>query len=1039
MSKEFVMRHLDIEPDAEKLAAMFNASDEAWPGTFTQGVPFTATRIKEWFERQKAREQQIWDNGEEIAGYCSLWDWPDEENVTYIALLNVQPKFHKLGLGRKFLTYYVDNVKDLGSSRLDLHTWSGNLRAMPLYKKTGFFWLPDTQVHMLNFMPAILRMDVAKPFFAKHDWYSSFKRDLSQVEDEERWEGMKVFTYRFEAEGDSLVVWADRESRTITAVETDDLFAAAIAPEISVPGGLPADMTWRFKNKKQVPIDASVIASGTEHLKLEHRSNFQLGPGEDSTIDAKVKVSVDSPEIKRGKPVPAVRSVIVIDGKAIELGTGLRPRRAIEISTHPKHPTITPGRTERIEINLRSRFKKDIDASLTLVPSGLETNWRESPISIAAESRAGLELEVSAATTGVYEIPASIAFEVDGEKIVLPPKLLGVFALAPEGLIGSVVDDEIRIENSQVRMVIPKQGAFVSFTSTITGEQLGTLGGYPVPPTDPSEYWEAEYDLSIESVGPSLVADVSARSKENPGFLFRRRITFGGSPVIKVENFFENQSAVPYRFQMNQWSQRANSNDHVLPLTGGIRSGWGANFPGDVDDDFKKPETYTESWAAAQDKQGVFGIIWGKDVDEISGGGFNLLTRYYECPPASRVEVEPTYLYVGNGDWTDVRNVYRRLLGDKVEADEPVVVPSAALSAEWEPLVPVIVGGEGSFTLNITNSIARKVDGKAQLEMPQGWDSSLTEFDLTELNHMNPFRQDVLVKTTNAPQAVSAKLKVRSSEQDVDIDLPLIRLGDQGRVDVEQREDLFQISNGLLEVDVRGAFGGTVSGLRRSGVEQLASSYPKEGAFGWISPWYGGITPILITGSLQFPGKLWKENFTSTKTSWTDPTGLEWLGVQLASSLTNEDSLGLDVVIDVVTLPSSPVLRYAFTVKNTSSSGRDVTAGPGFFVQPGGSRVGSTLHSEERTLKHSDRYIFGRVGNWAAAENPDTGDVVGIVSSEFVGFMGWGAEGEHMMQFRGFHLAPGESRTMPTYLVSVADLPSFKGFAALSRWGTADV
>src|SRR5688500_15507863 len=112
---EFTLRSLDLDQDCEKLAAMWNASDDQWPGTWSKGVPVTAQRIHDWLGREKRIDALVWDTGDAIAGYCSLWEWMDEPNVTYIALLNVAPGFQKQSLARKFLTRFVERVIELGS------------------------------------------------------------------------------------------------------------------------------------------------------------------------------------------------------------------------------------------------------------------------------------------------------------------------------------------------------------------------------------------------------------------------------------------------------------------------------------------------------------------------------------------------------------------------------------------------------------------------------------------------------------------------------------------------------------------------------------------------------------------------------------------------------------------------------------------------------------------------------------------------------------------------------------------------------------
>ncbi|MBL7200209.1 MAG: GNAT family N-acetyltransferase [Anaerolineae bacterium] len=228
MNDEFVMRELDISQDAQKLAVMWRESDDQWPGTWSGGVDFTSEMVTEWHEREKTINVFVFESGDRIVGYCSFNELPEEKNAGYVAVLNVHPAYQGKSLGRRLLQHCLERCSKLGFHLLTLGTWSGNLKSVPLYKKTGFYWVPDTSAWMLNYIPSILNLRCAQPFFSRHDWYQSFVRELKQAEDDERWEGMKVFTYRWEGDGEALTVWADREAHTLTGVETDAFLAAAI-------------------------------------------------------------------------------------------------------------------------------------------------------------------------------------------------------------------------------------------------------------------------------------------------------------------------------------------------------------------------------------------------------------------------------------------------------------------------------------------------------------------------------------------------------------------------------------------------------------------------------------------------------------------------------------------------------------------------------------------------------------------------------------------------------------------------------------------
>ena len=49
---------------------------------------------------------------------------------------------------------------------------------MPLYKKTGFNWVPETDVFMRNYLPSALTVPAGKAFFANRDWYECMEREI---------------------------------------------------------------------------------------------------------------------------------------------------------------------------------------------------------------------------------------------------------------------------------------------------------------------------------------------------------------------------------------------------------------------------------------------------------------------------------------------------------------------------------------------------------------------------------------------------------------------------------------------------------------------------------------------------------------------------------------------------------------------------------------------------------------------------------------------------------------------------------------------
>ena len=169
-----------------------------------------------------------------IVGYGSLWKDPGHEGTCYVDMLNVHPAHQKRSLARRMLTRMVDWATAHGYRRMTIETWPGNLKSVPLYKKVGFFWTPDTDVHMENYVPRIRQLALAQKFFERHDWYTAFRRELEQVEDDHRHPAtadMKVYVLRWEEDGEFLEAVVDRQGQAITGLETEHLAAYAVVDE----------------------------------------------------------------------------------------------------------------------------------------------------------------------------------------------------------------------------------------------------------------------------------------------------------------------------------------------------------------------------------------------------------------------------------------------------------------------------------------------------------------------------------------------------------------------------------------------------------------------------------------------------------------------------------------------------------------------------------------------------------------------------------------------------------------------------------------
>ncbi|HUR49015.1 MAG TPA: GNAT family N-acetyltransferase [Acidimicrobiales bacterium] len=1040
----------DVDKHAQAVADMWNASDANWPGTWTGGVPETAEAVRRNYERQESIATFLCMDGDVVAGFCKVMPDLDEPGVDYVALVNVPPSHSKRGLARRLLQRAIALAVERGSYRLDLHTWSANLPAVPLYKKVGFMWMPDTDLHMLNFMPAVLRLDAAREFFATREWYRVFRRNLDQVPDEDRWEDMKVFTYRFanspedpEDAPPGLVVRVDREARAICAVETQDYAVAATAARLDPPRGGEVTLRWTVTNHAARALPVTVVASGTNDLLIDYRGSAEVAPGATEVLEASCRIAPDAKDVKPGKPVPVVKSVLLLGGQVVELSTGLRPRPALEISTWPSHLTLLPGQRRTVQVRLRNRLADDVSVDLRAAGGdGLELSWTSQDLTAPAEGWCGAEIEVAvpADRSAAYPLSLSASCEAKGSSLRVEPDPRFVFAVAPGAVVSAKGKDAIRVENDHFRAFLTDRGASLRLVDPQTGSVHAASSAAPGPPFSPNEFRTLDYDLDLVRSEGRVEAVATTRSKRWEGFTFRRRIAFTASPLVEIGAEVQNGGTESRRVQILHTASGAEFERLVLPLQSGLRFGFGwANFPGPADEESKKPEAWKEQWSAGEGADGsVCGVVWAGPVEEVYGDGTGVITESADVAPQSTLSVEPLWLYSGPGRWQAVRDLWRRRTGVVIPRDELPEEPEPSVCVRVEPDPWLVSTASGSAQLTIEHANTWPIEGAATFVAPEGWALDKTQLDLADTNRQKPATIEVdITAPTGRPAAGLLRVQIRATEFDRDIDVPVLALVDASpavvaRTDGQGRE-LWTVTAGTSEFQVAPDHGGATVSWKVEGVEQFASDYPETGTIGPWLPWHGGIAPLLVAGEVWFPGRLWSETFVADEVEEKDSRGLIWRGVRVAANSTHEESRGFHLEASTLALSGAPVLKHVLRVRNETGALQVPTFGAFVFCAPGGSRAQTSVHAEHLDAKPSEHYIFHSTGSWAAAVNDESGATVLLASNREVGVGKLGMDGGHLTNFRGPEIAPGDTAVSVAYLIAAESLEAAKPWRALTR------
>ena len=531
--------------DAAAIAEMWNESDGEWPGTWNSGVPTTARDIREWHEKEEYTAVFVWAEGEKIGGYCSLVYDKDDSEALYLALLNVSPRFQGRSIGRQLLVRSVEMAIEDKKYHLDLDTWSGNVKAMAPYKRTGSSGTPEAGRSCATTCPRSWRCPVrgtsstgttgTRPWNGRSTSGPTMKPGkgcgflptglrpgtpssggaAGSGADEAGSGGAGSGADEAESAGDrdELTVRVDREARHVTAVETADLSACATVDDIEPVRGGQTVLRWKLENRKDAPAAVSLTAKETGDLSIDYHCRKTLGPGETVSLEAPVSVSAKAETVDVKKTAPRVRTSIRWDDLPIDLATGIRPRVEMSFSIDPGEITLAPGAPRPVRVTLHSQLAEDVEAQVRITASdGLSVDRSARTVAVPARGYGGFETILEADRPGVFGLTLSGRLEREGKPVDLADAKHAVFALAPGGLLYHQ-DGAVRFENEIFRANLVAEGGQLKITDRATGRHLGTEGGRPIPPKWPSEYSESDFKLKAEGTGTAW----SSRQPLHPG------------------------------------------------------------------------------------------------------------------------------------------------------------------------------------------------------------------------------------------------------------------------------------------------------------------------------------------------------------------------------------------------------------------------------------------------------------------------------------------------------------------------------------------
>jgi GNAT superfamily N-acetyltransferase len=947
------IREITIE-DAKAYAQMVVRSEKGWPWSW--GSTFTTMMAREEIEGSAAVGFYVAEDDGKIVGTTCLFKGLMDRDSGYIGYTNVEPDYQGKKYGKRLLRRAIDKAIEDGIDRVDLHTWAGNLKALPLYKKMGFHWVPETHVEMKNFIPMILKHELCRDFFRDNpDWYGNQVRDLSPREDLFERDGIRIYEYRFEADGTEVTAIADREGLWITGGSNRDI-DVWIHPENEVcPEAFPQSMFWEITNRTDREMTGTLIVTAPDCIQIldPPPRSVKIPPGRSAKLQGSFRIDPRSERKDSWEQPDRVISNMIVGGKMYRFQTGVGREGALDFTYDPRYMMVSHGARTKLNVRLRNRTKLNLRGKVVITPlvEDLAVEKRVHEFELDPEGYAGFTTDVEcseSAPTGYTPIALQPIFPTDdGKEIKTKEEVLHGSCVRPGEMLDFTTRDGrvLHIDTDRLDLSIDlRQGGRVTVRDRLSEEML--LGGFGEdalgPPFWPSEFERCRCTYAVDRGEGFIRATIFMKSELHEGLtLFKTFTLRKGWPAISVQYGLINSFPSPRSFKLNFGAHSLLNRIQVyLPMKQGIVSDKKilTGFP-QWKDTPQKPGEYPENWIAIEgykDRLFTVGLIWPRDLEEVEFEGSSLgsFKMAVKVPANGRMSTPPVHLCAGDGTWEGVREVWRKLEGRSVGREKRQLRPRIRRSIEFGFPDPILVRGTGPYRCNLRVSSTRMTAEKAWLSIaaPSGWSAQPARLSFRKLGARDVEKELLLTPPGGVkPGIYEGEILLRTEEHRWRRSFPVLHLGD-GRVDVEEIDDrgmkAYLVTNGTLEFKVSAAFGGTVHSLVSNGVELLASSFPESRPMLEFNPWYGGLSGYVGRSC----SKGWRESYEATPVK----RGF-WEGVETACHPGDhaKEIRGLVVRTRYMLARSSNIIRVEQEISNPMAAKMEVHTGLNLFVGMG--------------------------------------------------------------------------------------------------------
>ncbi len=955
---QFVRKLTRTKDDFERLARCYNSfkDPESWPGGFGGTRIFTGEFIEKEMKAQDLEGHFVAiapDDPDKIVGVCFIGKSWNSPNSYYVQFLGVDPAYQGQKLGKAMLLHATDYVTKLKALLLSLHTWGGNLKAMPLYKRQGYKWRPNTSVYMENYLPQILNYPYFQEFFSNlsKSWYECFVPKITQEPDTNLDDQMQIYEYEFQDQDQRLVIWVDRSIGKISGFHlkttTEDiLIQGKISNSHGFIGSEEFPINLRFTNNSETDLNISYEVEPTPKIKLlnsKMKNQIKIPNSLSKSIEVQGSFLVDTNELDTKIHTHTLTEHGIIfkikhKNQIFPLTVGKIPVKAIKVDPYPTNFATIPENDVTIPLTLQNNIGEETHLVVSVKDGNNISFKKHREELILGKYDSTVKFNASTQSTGSVVDWFEIEIRSTEDKL-LTKETIPIMIFNKNKSLYYERDQQIFIENKHIRITLFTESQPGSNEVFITDKlrKLQVFGlpivlGYPFD-VEGSEFYSKKHTHETRQDEGGVWLLSSSTSDLKSGIEVTRRIYLPNEgDFLSVEwevrnnseKVQENLGVVNHTYW---WPSTISLLSRVLPLKSGVKELDILAFPIDLG---KEPSMYSEGWQAAVYKTGAFGVFFDQEnIDKITIGRAqpNIDIKVPNLAVGEYYLTEPIYLTFAD-NWQTIRKKWKEQYQPSPinEVEYSRVASSLKQiglrnSCEGNTIAYGAFLDRNNHNLELSIDTFRETSFKGSMELTMGKLGSDLKIDLPEEKGQY-FNRSVDLDIPEEEQILEGMLSIDSLTRIFEYPVALGIFDTSQNVTITHTadSDVYEVSNSVFTFRGSEKYRGNVFHLSLDGKKENllhtgSAPFPEVKPFLWFHQFFGGIGPVLQPEGLRDV-----ENFNTLIFKYYQPSAGKWKGIGFKSSIIEYSPKikGLQIATEYLTLPNSPFLLVQTHVYNHS-------------------------------------------------------------------------------------------------------------------------